>query len=87
MNLVINDHSGATAVWHVSALQFVILAHMQFLVVTEHRVVGYKCHDPSMSVPTSPILVYYTRLVTGYHSGPMAVWHVAALEFVILAPM
>lgn len=43
-NLVIDDHTGAKAVWHVHALEFVILALIQFLVVAERAAVS--CHDP-----------------------------------------
>lgn len=38
-----------------------------------------------LSVPTPPILDYYTNLVLDDHSGAMTVWLVAALELVILA--
>lgn len=41
MNVVITDHSGATAVCHVPALEFVILAPMRFLFVALSGDVGY----------------------------------------------
>lgn len=45
-NLVISDYWGATAVFHMAALEFNIYALMRFLVVTEHSAVGYNSHDP-----------------------------------------
>lgn len=46
INLFIGDHWEATAVWHVPALEFVIMAFIRFLFVAEREAVGYGCHDP-----------------------------------------
>lgn len=49
MKVVIGDHLGATAVWHVEPLEFVILAPMGSLFVVERGAAGYDCRDPCMS--------------------------------------
>lgn len=43
--LVICDHSGATAVWHVRALESGLLAFIRFLFVKERGAVGYYCFN------------------------------------------
>lgn len=47
-NVVLGDHPGATAVWHVVALELDILALVQLFVVAEHDAVGYDCCDRGM---------------------------------------
>lgn len=44
--LVIDHHSGVPAVLHMAALEFIILGHMNFFVVTEQSAVEYNCRDP-----------------------------------------
>lgn len=48
---IIDDHLRATAVWHVAASEFVILAVMRFLVAAKRGAVWHDCHDP-LSVMT-----------------------------------
>lgn len=40
-----------------------------------------------LSVPTPPVLTYYSTLVVSCRPGPDAVWHVAALQLVAMSLM
>lgn len=55
-NLEIGDYLGPTAVWHMAALLFVILASMQFIVIAEHATVGYESCDLPMDLHSCSLI-------------------------------
>lgn len=69
-NLVIGDHLEATAVWHLGAVKFVILAIMLFSIVAERWVVGYDFHDPCLGYGSCGVIILLSssiqRLVKHY---------------------
>lgn len=63
LNLINDDHLGATAMSHVAALELVILALMRFLVFEKHSTVVSEYRDPRICqggsgvITPSPIVV------------------------------
>lgn len=73
---VIIDHLGTKNLWHVAALNLIILAHIRFLVVAERGALGYDCHDRSMGHGGCGMITLFSR------GGQHCFYHHGLAQFV-----